>query len=126
MTAMPQPDGSQKAVSIAHLPGQGVRPPEGFHPWDFSPNSTMTNATVANEVSGVDGGTLNVKYMDGERKSSYRLVHDDRNHRRRRQSPISSPDRKSSSSPRKNSDDGTLAAPNVFSSAITAFGGEAH
>lgn len=67
ITAMPQPDGSQKAVSILIFP-QGVHPPEGFHPWDFSPNSTMTNATVANEVSGVDGGTLNVKYVDGDKK----------------------------------------------------------
>ncbi len=67
ITAMPQPDGSQKAVSILIFP-QGVHPPEGFHPWDFSPNSTMTNATVANEVSSVDGETLNVKYKDGDKK----------------------------------------------------------
>ena len=67
ITAMPQPDGSQQAVSILIFP-QGVHPPEGFNPWDYSPNSTMTNATVANEVTGVDGTTLNVKYKDGEKK----------------------------------------------------------
>ncbi len=61
MTGMPQPDGSQKAVFDPYLPSRASRPPEGLHPWDFSPNSTMTNATVANEVSGVDGRTLNVE-----------------------------------------------------------------
>jgi len=67
ITAMPQPDGSQKAVAIYIFP-PGVHPGEGFHPWDYSPNSTMTNATVANEVSSVDGKTLNVKYAGGEKK----------------------------------------------------------
>jgi len=67
ITAMPQPDGSQKAIAILIFP-QGVHPPEGFNPWDYSPNSTMTNATVADEVTGVDGTTLNVKYKDGEKK----------------------------------------------------------
>jgi hypothetical protein len=67
ITAMPQPDGSQKAVAIYIFP-PGVHPGEGFHPWDYSPNSTMTNATVANEVSSVDGKTLTVKYAGGEKK----------------------------------------------------------
>lgn len=67
VTAMPQPDGSQKAVAISIFP-PGVHPPEGFRPWDFAPNSTMTNATVANLVTGVDGETLAVKYKDGEKK----------------------------------------------------------
>ena len=64
--ATPQPDGSQKAVAILIFP-QGVHPPEGFSNWDL-PNSTMTNATVANEVTGTDGETLTVKYKDGEKK----------------------------------------------------------
>jgi len=67
ITAMPQPDGSQKALAIYIFP-PGVHPGEGFHPWDYSPNSTMTNATVANEVSSVDGKILNVKYAGGEKK----------------------------------------------------------
>ena len=67
ITAMPQPDGSQKAVAILIFP-PGVHPGEGFHPWDYSPNSTMTNATVADEVTGVDGETLNVKYAGGEQE----------------------------------------------------------
>src|SRR5579863_795173 len=67
ITAMPQPDGSQKALAIYIFP-PGVHPGEGFHPWDYSPNSTMTNATVANEVASANGQTLNVKYADGEKK----------------------------------------------------------
>lgn len=65
ITATPQPDGSQKATAILIFP-QGVHPPEGFSNWDL-PNSTMTNATVANEVAGAEGRTLTVKYKDGEK-----------------------------------------------------------
>lgn len=67
VTAMPQPDGSQKATAIYIFP-PNVHPGEGFGPWDFAPGSTMTNATVANQVTGTDGHTLTVKYKDGEKK----------------------------------------------------------
>jgi hypothetical protein len=66
ITGTPQPDGSQRAITIFIFP-QGVHPPEGFSNWDL-PNSTMTNATVANEVASADGQTLSVKYKDGEKK----------------------------------------------------------
>jgi hypothetical protein len=36
-------------------------------PWD-RPNTTMTNATVDQKVTGVDGDVLTVKYKDGEKK----------------------------------------------------------
>jgi len=68
ITAMPQPDGSQKAVAIAIFPEALRGVGEGHRPWDLSPNSTMTNATVADEVKSVDGATLQVKYKDGELK----------------------------------------------------------
>ncbi len=65
--AMPQPDGSQKAIQVTvfaeSLRGLG----EGFRPWD-RPGSTMTNATVANTVASVDGQVVMVKYKDGEKK----------------------------------------------------------
>jgi hypothetical protein len=67
VTAMPQPDGSQKAVAIYIFP-PNVHPGEGFSSWDFVPGSTMTNATVANQVTGTDGQTLTVKYTGGEKK----------------------------------------------------------
>ena len=41
---------------------------EGSRPYDLKPNSTMTNATVAESVVGNDGHTLLVKYKDGEKK----------------------------------------------------------
>jgi hypothetical protein len=68
ITAMPEPDGSQKAVAILIFPEALRGLAEGFRPWDLEPNSTMTNATVANKVTGVDGETLTVKYKDGEKK----------------------------------------------------------
>jgi hypothetical protein len=69
VTAMPQADGSQKAVAIHifHESQRGVVP-ERFMPWDLQPGSTMTNATVDTTVAGVDGQTLTVKYKDGEKK----------------------------------------------------------
>jgi len=67
VTAMPQPDGSQKAVAILIFPEAMRGVAEGFRPWDLSPQSTMTNATVANQVTGADGQKLTVKYKDGEK-----------------------------------------------------------
>lgn len=66
ITAMPQPDGSQKAVAILVFPA-GPKPPDGFSQWDFKPGSTMTNATVDTTAAGVDGQKLTVKYKDGEK-----------------------------------------------------------
>ena len=66
--ATPQPDGSQKAVSINIFPESARGLGEGFRPWDQAPNGTMTNANVAEAVAGVDGQTLLLKYKDGEKK----------------------------------------------------------
>jgi len=68
VSAMPQPDGSQKAIAI-HIFMESQRgAAEGFRPWDLRPNSTMTNATVAQTVASVDGQVIEVKYKDGEKK----------------------------------------------------------
>jgi hypothetical protein len=64
----PQPDGSQKAVSINIFPESARGLGEGFRPWDQAPNGTMTNANVAEAVAGADGQTLLLKYKDGEKK----------------------------------------------------------
>jgi hypothetical protein len=66
--ATPQPDGSQRAVSINILPESARGLGEGFRPWDGAPNGTMTNANVAEAVAGVEGQTLLLKYKDGEKK----------------------------------------------------------
>jgi hypothetical protein len=66
--AMPQPDGSQKAVEV-HIFAESMRGTgEGFRPWDGAPNSTMTNGTVGEAVTGVDGPVLTVAYKGGQQK----------------------------------------------------------
>jgi hypothetical protein len=68
VSAMPQPDGSQRALHIHIFPEAMRGTAEGHSPWDVRPNSTMTNATVDQTVAGVDGQTIMVKYKDGEKK----------------------------------------------------------
>jgi hypothetical protein len=66
--AMPQADGSQKALEV-HIFAESQRGTgEGHRPWDGAPNSTMTNGTVGSTVTGVDGPVITVKYKDGEKK----------------------------------------------------------
>jgi hypothetical protein len=67
VTAMPLPDGTQKAVEIHIFPEAMRGTGEGFRPWDLMPNSTMTNATVDSEVAVNDGQKLVLKYKDGEK-----------------------------------------------------------
>jgi len=68
VTGMPQADGSQKAVEIHIFPEALRGTGEGFRPWDLAPNSTMTNATVAQMVKGVKGDEITLKYKEGEKK----------------------------------------------------------
>ena len=67
-TTVPGPDGSAIAVEVHVFPENMRGTGEGSRPWDLRPNSTMTNATVAESVAGNDGHTLTVKYKDGEKK----------------------------------------------------------
>src|SRR5437764_5830317 len=66
-TTVPGPDGSQNAVEVHVFPEAMRGTGEGSRPYDLRPNSTMTNATVADSVIGNDGHTLMVKYKDGEK-----------------------------------------------------------
>jgi hypothetical protein len=68
VSAMPEPDGTQKAFAVHIFPENQHGAAEGFRPWDARPNSTMTNATVAETVAGTDGQNILVKYKDGEKK----------------------------------------------------------
>jgi hypothetical protein len=65
--ALPQPDGTQRAIEVLIFPEALRGFGEGFRPWDLVPQSTMTNATVAAIVTRVDGATLTLKYKDGEK-----------------------------------------------------------
>ncbi|AMA56005.1 hypothetical protein [Bradyrhizobium sp. CCGE-LA001] len=67
-TTVPGPDGGQNAVEVHVFPESMRGTGEGSRPWDLKPNSSMTNATVAESVVGNDGHTLLVKYKDGEKK----------------------------------------------------------
>jgi hypothetical protein len=68
VTAMPEPDGTQKAIAVHIFPENQRGAAEGFRPWDARANSTMTNATVAQTIKGTDGQNITVKYKDGEKK----------------------------------------------------------
>ena len=69
VSAMPQPDGSQKAFAIhIFMDSQRGVVADRFLDWDSRPGSTMTNANVATMVTGKDGQELLVKYKDGEKK----------------------------------------------------------
>ncbi len=67
-TTVPGPDGGAKAVEVHVFPENMRGTGEGSRPSDLRPNSTMTNATVAETVVGNDGHTLTVKYKDGQKK----------------------------------------------------------
>jgi hypothetical protein len=67
-SALPQPDGSQRALHIHIFPEALRGVAEGHTPYDVQPGSTMTNATVAEVSSVSDGQTFLLKYKDGEKK----------------------------------------------------------
>ena len=65
--AMPQADGSQKALEV-HIFAEAQRGTgEGHRPFTI-PNSTMTNGTVGDMVTATGGNTITVKYKGGEKK----------------------------------------------------------
>ncbi len=68
--AMPQPDGTQRAIEVVVFPEAARGTGEGHYPWDLMPQSTMTNATVSTlseAPSNVPGGQkLVLKYKTGE------------------------------------------------------------
>ena len=66
--AMPQPDGSQKALEVHIFPEAMRGTGEGHRPYAPVPQSTMTNGTVGNAVTAVEGHAVNIKYRDGEKK----------------------------------------------------------
>ncbi len=68
VAALPQADGSQKALEVTIFPEALRGLAEGFRPWDLQPKSTMTNANVEVIVAAKDGQVLTLKYKDGEKK----------------------------------------------------------
>jgi hypothetical protein len=66
--ARPQADGTLMAVQVFIFPEAMRGTGEGHRPWGVLPESTMTNATVADTVSRVDGANLVLSYPGGEQK----------------------------------------------------------
>ena len=67
IAAMPRPDGSQMAIEVLIFPEAMRGAGEGHRPWDLMPESTMTNATVADTVRKVEGQTLTLTYKEGQK-----------------------------------------------------------
>jgi hypothetical protein len=67
-TTVPGPDGGNNAVEVHVFPEDMRGTGEGSRPYDLRPNSSMTNATVAESVVGHDGDTLLIRYKGGEKK----------------------------------------------------------
>jgi hypothetical protein len=68
VAALPQSDGTQRALEV-HIFHESMRGTgEGHRPWDLQPQSTMTNATVEHIVAGTDGHSVTVRYKDGEKR----------------------------------------------------------
>ena len=65
--ALPQPDGTQRAIAVTVFPEAARGRGEGHRPFDLLPASTMTNATVADVVAAPNGRTLRLKYNGGEK-----------------------------------------------------------
>ncbi len=67
--AVPQADGTQKAVEVHIFPEEMRGTGEGHRPYPPVADGTMTNGTASGAtVSGVDGSTITVGYKGGEKK----------------------------------------------------------
>lgn len=66
-TAVPQSDGTLKAIEVHVFPPEMAGTGDGHRPWDLVPNSTMTNGAVGDLVT-TNGRTITVKYKTGEKK----------------------------------------------------------
>lgn len=66
--ARPQPDGTLLAVQVLIFPEAMRGTGEGHRAWSVLPDSTMTNATVSETVTRVDGANLVLTYPGGEQK----------------------------------------------------------
>lgn len=67
IASLPKADGGDGALEVLIFPPAMKGTGEGSYGWDLKPNSSMTNATVANAVKGVDGHTVTVSYHGKEK-----------------------------------------------------------
>lgn len=68
IASLPRADGGDGALEVLIFPPAMKGTGEGSYGWDLKPDSSMTNATVADAVKGVDGRTVTVTYHGKEKK----------------------------------------------------------
>ncbi|MDS7598394.1 hypothetical protein [Agrobacterium tumefaciens] len=68
IASLPKGDGGDGALEVLIFPPEMKGTGEGSYGWDLKPDSSMTNATVADAVTGVDGRTVTVTYHGKEKK----------------------------------------------------------
>lgn len=68
IASLPTADGGDGALEVLIFPAAMKGTGEGSYAWDLKPNSSMTNATVADAVKSVDGRTVTVTYKGKEKK----------------------------------------------------------
>ncbi len=65
--AVPMADGTLRSLGVTVFPEAARGTGDGHRPFDLGPESTMTNATVADLVAVPQGRKLQLKYKDGEK-----------------------------------------------------------
>ncbi|MBY3262686.1 hypothetical protein HFO15_13645 [Rhizobium laguerreae] len=68
IASLPSAGGGDGALEVLIFPPAMKGAGEGSYGWDLKPNSSMTKATVADAVKGVDGRTVTVSYHGKEKK----------------------------------------------------------
>jgi hypothetical protein len=68
VAALPQADGTLRALEV-HIFDETMRGTgEGHRPWDLLPESTMTNAVVEDMATSVDGQSVTLRYKSGQKQ----------------------------------------------------------
>lgn len=70
IASLAKADGGDGALEVLIFPPALKGTGEGSYGWDLKPDSSMTNATVADAVKGVDGRTVTVSYQGKEKRIS--------------------------------------------------------
>src|SRR5258708_5386768 len=65
--ALPRADGKLESLEVVVFPEAARGAGEGHYPWDLKPDSSMTNATVADLARSPGGRTLILRYKGGEK-----------------------------------------------------------
>lgn len=68
IASLAKADGGDGALEVVIFPPELKGMGEGSFGWDLKPDSSMTNATVADAVKDVDGRTVTVSYHGKEKK----------------------------------------------------------